>query len=78
MTKNRSYGNSYRGRSTADGFLVSFDKRHEAFARRHHESTQAYYNRLHERQMLAMKLEAQKEQSKRCSNNNKRRNYKKR
>ena len=77
MAKN-TYRNAHIGRSSVDGFLYAFDKRWEANQKRHHESSQAYYKRLHERQMLAMKLEAQKEQSKRCSNNNKRRNYKKR
>lgn len=74
----KTYINSYKGRASADGFLAAFDKRNEAFDKRFHERTMQSYNHLHEKEMLRMKLEAEKERAKYCSCNKKKKNNKKR
>lgn len=71
-----SHRKSNIGRASASGFLSSFDKRHEALAKRQHESSMQYNKQLHEEKMLRMKLEAEKERAKYCSCNKKRKNYK--
>ena len=73
-----AYSRSHTGRASASGFLSSFDERWKASQKRLHESSIQYNKQLHEKEMLRMKLEAEKERAKYCSCNKKRRNYKKR
>ena len=73
-----SHSTSYRNRASAGGFLSSFDKRHEASDQRFHERSMQISKQYHEKEMLRMKLEAEKERAKYCSCNKKRKNYQKR